>query len=66
MVTERDETDTDWPADANSINTMLMPLIEHIFDLTAPDSPERRAAMNEVLALPARIRAALRPKPRLN
>jgi hypothetical protein len=42
-----------------------MPLIEYIFELTAPDSAERKAAMNEILALPARIRAALRPKPRL-
>jgi hypothetical protein len=66
MVTEHDETDTEWPADADSINTALMPLIEHIFDLTAPDSPERKVAMNEVLALPARIRVALQPIPRLN
>jgi hypothetical protein len=66
MVTERDETDTDWPAEADPINTMLMPVIEYVFAVTAPDSPERKAAMNELLALPARIRAALRPRPRLN
>jgi hypothetical protein len=41
-----------------------MPLIEHIFAVTA-DGPERKAAMNEILALPARIRAALH-RPRLN
>jgi hypothetical protein len=65
MAAEHDEADTEWPAEADPINTMLMPLIEHIFGLTAPDSAERKAAMNEVLALPARIRAALH-RPRLN
>ena len=65
MVTERDSEFEPWPGEADPINTALMPLIEHIFELTAPDSPERKAAMNEVLALPARIRAALH-RPRLN
>jgi hypothetical protein len=66
MVTEHDSEFEPWPGEVDSINTTLMPLIEHIFELTADGSPERKAAMNEVLALPARIRAALRPKPRLN
>ena len=66
MATERDEGFEAWPGEADPINTMLMPLIDHIFAVSADGSPERKAAMNEVLALPARIRAALRPKPRLN
>ena len=63
MVAEFSETDE--VPEADPINTTLMPLIEYIFTVTA-DGPERKAAMDEVLALPARIRAALRPKPRLN
>jgi hypothetical protein len=58
-------SETDEAPKPDPINTALMPLIEYIFELTAPDSAERKAAMNEILALPARIRAALRPKPRL-
>jgi hypothetical protein len=65
MVAERDEGFEAWPGEADPVNTLLMPLIEHIFAVTADGSLERRAAMNEVLALPARIRAALH-RPRLN
>jgi hypothetical protein len=64
MVTEHDETDTEWPAEADPINTALMPVIEHVFAVTVDGSAERKVAMNEVLALPARIRAALH-RPRL-
>jgi hypothetical protein len=65
MATERDSEFETWPAEADPINTALMPVIEHVFAVTADGSPERKAAMNEVLALPARIRAALH-RPRLN
>ena len=54
-----------WPAEADPLIASLIPLIEHVFELSAPDSPERKAVMGEVLALPARIRAALH-RPRLN
>jgi hypothetical protein len=65
MVAERDEGFEPWPAEADPINTALMPVIEHVFAVTVDGSPERKVAMNEVLALPARIRAALH-RPRLN
>jgi len=65
MVTERDSEFEPWPGEPDPINTALMPLIEHIFAVTAAGSVERGKAMGEVLALLARIRAALRPKPRL-
>jgi hypothetical protein len=60
-----DETDTEWPAEADPIIAAICPLIVTVFELTAPDSVERKVAMGEVLALPARIRAALH-RPRLN
>jgi hypothetical protein len=63
-VTEHEHEHDDWP-EADPINVALMPLIEHIFAMTADGSPERKAAMGEVLALPARIRMAL-SRPRLN
>jgi hypothetical protein len=64
MAAEHDEGFEAWPGEADPINTALMPLIEHIFAVTADGSPERKAVMGEVLALPARIRAALH-RPRL-
>jgi hypothetical protein len=56
MMIERDE---DSLAREPTINAMLLPLIEHIFAVTADGSHERKAAMSVVLELPARIRAAL-------
>jgi hypothetical protein len=56
----------DWPGEADPINAAICPLIVAVFELTAPDSPERVRAMNEVLAAGARIKQALRPRPRLN
>jgi hypothetical protein len=41
------------------------PLIEAIVEATEAGSPQRKAAMNVVLELPARIRAAI-SRPRLN
>jgi hypothetical protein len=67
MTVERaDEGFDDWPAAADPINAALLPVIEHIFAVAADGSPERAAAMNEVLQIAERIRAALAPKPRLN
>jgi hypothetical protein len=64
MTVERDSEFEPWPGELDSINTALMPLIEHIFAMTTDGSAERSKAMGEVLALPARIRAALH-RPRL-
>ena len=55
----------DWPAEADPINTAICPLIAAVFELTAPDSPERKRAMSEVLQIAERIKQALVPKPRL-
>jgi hypothetical protein len=41
-------------------------LIEVIFAATHGGSPERAAAMGELMLAVDRIRAALRPQPRLN
>jgi hypothetical protein len=65
MTIERDVEFEPWPAEADPINTAICPLIAAVFELTAPDSPERKAAMNEVLAAGERIKQALASKPRL-
>jgi hypothetical protein len=64
MTIEPDEFEN-WPAGTDPINTALLPVIEHIFAVTAAGSPERKAALNEVLAVAERIKQALVPKPRL-
>jgi hypothetical protein len=64
MTIEHDSEFEPWPGEPDPINTALMPLIEHVFAVTVDGSVERTAAMNEVLALPARIRVALH-RPRL-
>jgi hypothetical protein len=66
MVTERDSEFEPWPAEADPINAAICPLIAAVFELTAPDSPERARAMCEVLAAGERIKQALAPMPRLN
>jgi hypothetical protein len=63
MVTEQTEID-DWP-EADPIRMASLPLIQHIFAVTAPSSPARAAAMGEVFAAIERIRQALAPKPTL-
>jgi hypothetical protein len=61
------ETDfEDWPAEADLIRMAALPLIGHIFAVTADGSAERSKAMDVALAAIERIRAALQPKPRLN
>jgi hypothetical protein len=69
MTTERDtELELeDWPlAEVDRINISLCPLIAAVFELTAPDSPERKAAMSEVLAAGERVKRALASKPTIN
>jgi hypothetical protein len=65
-MTEHDNTDTEWPTATDSINAAICPLFEVIFAHTRDGSPERKAAMSEVLQIAERIRAALAPKPTLN
>jgi hypothetical protein len=65
MVTERDSGFEDWPAVADSIRMAALPLIEHIFAVTADGSAERSKAMDVALTAIERIRAALQPQPRL-
>jgi hypothetical protein len=61
------ETDfEDWPAEVDAIRLAVLPLIEHIFAVTADGSAERGKAMDVVLAAIERVRAALVPRPSLN
>jgi hypothetical protein len=67
MTIERDvDFFEDWPAAADPIRGASLPLIEVIFAATHGGSPERAAAMGELMLAVDRIRAALRPQPRLN
>jgi hypothetical protein len=63
-MTEPD--DLELPAAPDPIRAALLPLIEYVFAVTADGSPERAAAMNVALEAVERIRAALRPRARLN
>jgi hypothetical protein len=54
------------PAAGDQVNASLVPLVELILALTTAGSPERKAALSEVLASAGRIRAALASKRRLN
>jgi hypothetical protein len=66
MMTVPEQTDfEDWPAEADPINMAMCPLIEVVMGMTAPGSPERTRAMNEVLAAGERVKRALVPMPRL-
>jgi hypothetical protein len=66
-MTVPEQTDfEDWPAEADPIRGAILPLIEAIFVVTHDGSPERAAAMGELMLAVDRIRAALRSKPRLN
>jgi hypothetical protein len=67
MTVARDDSDFEpWPVAVDPINAALLPMVEHVFAVTADGSPERAAALGEVLAVAERIKAALAPKPRLN
>jgi hypothetical protein len=63
MVAEFSETD-ELP-EVNPICGAILPLIEVIFAVTHGGSPERAAAMGELMLAVDRIRAAMQPKPRL-
>jgi hypothetical protein len=66
-IEQRDDSEFEnWPAGADPINTLLVPLIEHILAATVDGSSERKSALSEVLQIADRIKAALAPKPRLN
>jgi hypothetical protein len=66
MTTPVDADDfKDWPAEVDPINAAICPLITAVFELTAPDSPERKRAMSEVLQIAERIKQALVSRPRL-
>jgi hypothetical protein len=65
MTAECDE-EIDWPAAPDQLRLAALPLIEVVMEMSADGSPERKVAMNEVLAAIDRIRAAMRVRPRLN
>jgi hypothetical protein len=65
MGKERDTEFEDWPAEPDLIRTSALPLIEHIFAVTADGSAERSKAMDVALAAIERIRDAMRVWPRL-
>jgi hypothetical protein len=65
-MTAPEQTDfEDWPAEGDPICGAILPLIEAVFVATHDGSPERAAAMGELMLAVDRIRVALRPKPRL-
>lgn len=66
MTTERDEGFEPWPGEVDQINIAICPLIAAVFELSAPNSPERKAALSEVLQIAERIKRALAPKPTIN
>jgi hypothetical protein len=62
---ERDDTDELAVPEVDRINAAACPLFEVIFAHSRDGSPERKAAMSEVLAACERIRAVL-ARPTLN
>jgi hypothetical protein len=66
MVTERDSEFEPWPVEADPIRLAVLPLIQHIFAVTADGSVERSKALDVVLTAAEKVRTALRPQPRLN
>ena len=63
---ERDDTDELTVPEVDRINAAACPLFEVIFAHSRDGSPERKAAMKDVLQIAERIRAALAPKPTVN
>ena len=62
---EPDDADvTPEVSEVDPICAAVVPLVELVCELTGENSPERRAAMTEVLQAAERIRAALKPRPR--
>jgi hypothetical protein len=66
MTVERDEEFEPWPGEVDLIRMAALPLIEHIFAVTADGSAERSRAMDVALAAIERIRAALLHRPTIN
>ena len=66
MTVEHDSEFEPWPGEADPIRMAALPLIEHIFAVTADGSAERSKALDVVLTAAEKVRAALRPQPRLN
>ena len=66
MTTAPEQADFETsPGEADPIRMAALPLIEHIFAVTADGSAERSKAMDVVLAAIERIKQALAPKPTL-
>ena len=63
MVAEFSETDEVPDEAGDPIRGAAFPLIEHIFATTLDGSPERKAAMGELMLAVDRIRAALVSRP---
>jgi hypothetical protein len=63
VTVERDETDTEWPAEADPIRAAIGNLLVVIMESTAEGSPERARAMNEALQAHERIKLAMRVQP---
>jgi hypothetical protein len=59
MMITPDEMD-EVPVAADAITSAISALIVAVMEATAADSPERAAAMNEVLAAHGRIKLAMR------
>jgi hypothetical protein len=67
MVIERDDEGfDDWPGAVDPIREVISNLLITIMQNTVEGSRERKRAMSEALEAHERIRAALRPMPRLN
>jgi hypothetical protein len=66
-VIERDDEFEHWPpAEADPISIAVCPLITAVFEMTAPDSPERKAAVTELLQSVERLRRVIVPLPKLH
>jgi hypothetical protein len=66
MIAPDEADETEWPVEADPLAGSVLPMIEAIFTQTHDGSPERAAAMGELMSAVERIRAALKPKPRMN
>jgi hypothetical protein len=55
----------DWPVEVDAIRMAVLPLIQYVFAVTADGSAERGKALDVVLTAVEKVRAALRPRPRL-
>jgi hypothetical protein len=65
MTIEHDSEFGPWPAEADQVRVAALPLVEVVMEITAPGSPERKAAMGVVLESVERIKQALVSLPRL-